>query len=65
MSNTNEQCNLGVIYDCAERYDKALERNMKGARQGCQVCEYNIGISYRLGEGVEKNIDTALEWFTK
>ena len=38
---------------------------MKGARQGSEVCENNIGISYRFGQGVEKNIDTALEWFTK
>ena len=38
---------------------------MKGARQGSEVCENNLGISYRFGHGVEKNIDTALEWFTK
>ena len=38
---------------------------MKGARQGCEVCEYNLGIYYKYGQGVEKNIDTALEWFTK
>ena len=65
LSNTNEQCNLGVIYDCAERYDKALEWNMKGARQGSTVCESNLGTLYRHGRGVEINIDTALEWFTK
>ena len=38
---------------------------MKGARQGCEVCEYNLGDCYRYGQGVEINIDTALEWFTK
>ena len=38
---------------------------MKGARQGCEVCEANLGFLYKHGWGVEKNIDTALEWFTK
>ena len=38
---------------------------MKGARQGCMFCESNIGMIYKHGDGVEKNIDTALEWFTK
>ena len=65
FSRTADQCNLGVIYDCAERYDKALEWYMKGARQGCMFCESNIGMIYKHGDGVEKNIDTALEWFTK
>ena len=59
------QCNLGFFYDRAERYDKALEWYMKGARQGCEVCENNLGCLYKHGWGVEKNIDTALEWFTK
>jgi TPR repeat protein len=65
FSRTADQCNLGLFYDCAERYDKALEWYMKVARQGCVVCEYNLGIYYKYGQGVEKNIDTALEWFTK
>jgi TPR repeat protein len=65
FSRTADQCNLGLFYDCAERYDKALEWYMKGARQGCMFWEYNIGMIYKHGDGVEKNIDTALEWFTK
>ena len=65
LSNTNEQCNLGFFYDSSKRYDKALEWYMKGARQGCRNCEFNIGVFYNDGRGVEKNIDTALEWYTK
>ena len=65
FSRTADQCNLGLFYDCAERYDKALEWYMKGARQGCMFWEYNIGMIYKHGDGVEKNIDTALEWYTK
>ncbi|EEH53772.1 uncharacterized protein MICPUCDRAFT_51924 [Micromonas pusilla CCMP1545] len=65
LSNMKEQCNLGVFYEVAKRYDKAKEWFMKGARQGCEVCEYNLGFCYRYGQGVEINIDTALEWFTK
>ena len=59
------QCNLGVFYGSAERYDKALEWYMKGARQGNRVCENNLGLFYKNGRGVERNIDTALKWFTK
>ena len=65
LSTSGKQCNLGFFYDRAERYDKALEWNMKGARQGCRNCEFNIGVFYNDGRGVEKNIDTALEWYTK
>ena len=65
LSRSVLQCNLGFFYDRAERYDKALEWYMKGARQGCEVCEANLGFLYKHGWGVEKNIDTALEWFTK
>ena len=65
LSNMKEQCNLGVFYDSSKRYDKAKEWFMKGARQGCEVCEYNLGFCYRYGRGVEKNLDTTLEWFTK
>jgi tetratricopeptide (TPR) repeat protein len=59
------QCNLGVFYEGAKRYDKALDWYHRGARLGCEICEHNIGFCYRQGHGVEENIDTALEWFTK
>ena len=62
---SHSQCNLGVVYCKAKRYDKAREWFMKGARQGNMVCESNIGNYYKRGRGVEKNIDTALEWYTK
>ena len=58
------QCNLGVFYKDAKRYDKALDWYHRGARQGCKVCEHNIGKCYWFGQGVERNIDTALEWYT-
>jgi TPR repeat protein len=38
---------------------------MKGARQGNRVCWNNLGLFYKNGRGVERNIDTALKWFTK
>jgi TPR repeat protein len=65
LSKMKEQCNLGFFYYLAKRYDKALEWYMKGARQGCEFCENNLGCHYIYGYGVEKNLDTALEWFTK
>ena len=48
-------------------YEKGLEWLEKGALQGCAVCEFNkvMGLLYKFGRGVEKNIDTAIEWFTK
>ena len=40
LSTSGKQCNLGFFYDSSKRYDKAKEWFMKGARQGCEVCEY-------------------------
>ena len=55
LSTQLSQCNLGVFYDCAKRYDKALEWYMKGARQGCMVCESNIGMSTERPRRGEKH----------
>ena len=50
LSNMKEQCNLGFFYDSSKRYDKALEWYMKGARQGCEVCEYwSAGMVHKVG----------------
>jgi tetratricopeptide (TPR) repeat protein len=65
LSNSKDQCNLGLVYDTAKRYEKGLEWLEKGALQGSAVCEFNMGLLYKFGRGVEKNIDTAIEWFTK
>ena len=65
MTTPLRQCNLGVFYKDAKRYDKALDWYHRGARQGCPTCEHNIGHIYSDGHGVEQNIDTALEWYTK
>jgi tetratricopeptide (TPR) repeat protein len=65
LTSLGVQCNLGLFYEVAKRYDKALDWYHRGARQGCEACECNIGNSYYYGHGVERNIDTALEWYTK
>ena len=78
MTTPLRQCNLGVFYKDAKRYDKALDWYHRGARQGCPTCEhnighiysdghaeYNLGICYENGNGVKRNVPEAVKWFTK
>lgn len=38
---------------------------MQSAEQGCQWAQYNLGISYRDGKGIEQNEEEAIKWFQK
>mgnify|MGYP001972279457 CR=1 FL=1 len=65
LSKSSQQLELGYFYDKRKRDEKAMEWYMKGAQQGNTICEYNIGVNYFDGHGVEKNVDKALEWCMK
>ena len=45
-------------------YAKALEYCQLAAEQGSASAQYNIGYSYRYGEGVEQDYAKALEYYT-
>jgi hypothetical protein len=38
---------------------------MKAAERGDMISQYNLGIIYRDGRGVEQNYKRAFEWFMK
>ena len=40
-------------------------RNLRAARAGYASEQYNLGIIYQHGFGVEKNLATAREWLEK
>ena len=48
-----------------EDREKMLEWLEKSAEQGFAKAQYQVGKSYKNGEGVEKDIDKAFEYFTK
>ena len=46
--------------------DKAMVmRYTKAAKQGDAVAQYNLGVCYDDGEGVEQDKQKAVEWYTK
>jgi TPR repeat protein len=38
---------------------------MKAAEQGVTLAQYNVGIAYASGTGVERNKQEAVKWFDK
>ena len=35
----------------------------RSAKQGNMMAQYNLGVLYRTGRGVEADMDTALYWY--
>lgn len=58
-----EMCKL---YDAPDKIpdskEKSLDIYTKMATQGFPSAQYILGMKYWLGDGVENNVDTALEW---
>jgi TPR repeat protein len=48
-----------------ENQPLGLENFMKAAEQGHALAHHMIGVAYMTGEGVEKDINQAIEWFEK
>jgi len=48
-----------------KQYKRAYQIWLPLAEQGDQEAQYNIGLLYMKGNGVEKNERTALHWFTR
>lgn len=46
-------------------YDKALIYYRKAAESGHRVAQYNMGIMYQEGKGVESDENTAIYWYRK
>ena len=46
-------------------YDKALEIYRKTAENGNIIAQYNLGMAYNFGRGVQQDIQKASNWVTK
>lgn len=59
------QVSLGYILDYSEDNDGAVQMYEAAAEQGDPGGEFGLGHMYAKGEGVEKDGDMAIYWFTK
>ena len=59
------QARLAWIHDLSEDNAAAVEWYRASADQGYPDGQYGLGEMYAKGEGVEKNPDEALLWFTR
>ncbi len=70
--NAKIQNYIGLFYDDTE-YGKdvpvdlmeAVKWYKKAATQGYAKAQYNLGVMYRNGQGVEKDDEKAVEWYRK
>lgn len=53
------------IYLETQQFDKALPLLKQSAELGNAEAQYNLGYCYQAGVGVEKNQETAIEWYQK
>jgi TPR repeat protein len=57
---------LGLIYEYTHRnHSKALEYYIRSADKHNKTAYYELGRMFYHGTGVERNIETALDWFNK
>ena len=49
----------------SEKNEEAFEYYLKAASQGDAEAQYNLGVCYRKGYGVEKNLTEAVKWYRK
>jgi TPR repeat protein len=54
---------LGLLL--IDKHEEAFSEFLKLANSGNAVSQYEVGCMYLNGKGVEKNLDKALEYFTK
>lgn len=64
--NSRAQRKLGdYYYKSKKEFKNAVEWYTKAAEQGDSNAQYNLGICYENGRGVEQNYKKAVEWYTK
>lgn len=57
--------NIGLVYDKRGYYDKALGYYELAAELGHALAQNQLGVKYRLGQGVEQNDEKAFELYLK
>ena len=56
---------IGYLYDQRQDYERALTFYTKSAQQGDPISQYNLGVMYKDGKGVNKDIGEAIFWLEK
>ena len=54
-----------VIFPILFNANHAIELYLKSAEQGYAVAQYNLGLCYEFGEGVEQDFVKSAEWYEK
>lgn len=62
LGNAEAQCMLGEL---ADDFEEAVEWYLKAAEQGNADAQYELGVCYRYGDGVPRNISEAVKWYLK
>ena len=57
------QAKLAGIYDWSEQNEEAVALYRASAEQGHPAGQFGLGEMYAKGEGVERDLDAAVEWF--
>ena len=56
---------IGYLYDQRQDYERAFTFYTIAAEQGNPISQYNLGIMYKDGRGVDKNKEKAIFWLEK
>lgn len=62
--DAEEQFSLGYMYSKEKKYIKAVECYEKAANQGHVKAQYNLGMMYYNGRGVQMDVEKAKHFFT-
>jgi len=63
--SADELTSQGVAAYNAKDYAKAVELWTKAANAGHAVSQYNLGISYLTGTGIEQDVYKAIHWLSE
>ena len=63
--SVDEMYSKGLEYDKAGDAKSAAEWFTKAAEKGSPSAQFNLGVCYRNGKGVEKNYTEAMKWYKK
>ena len=56
---------IGYLYDQRQDYERAFTFYTKAAEQGDPISQYNLGVMYKDGKGVNKDRAKAIFWLEK
>lgn len=58
-------CALGLYFEFYKELNAAVECYTKAAEQGYSYAQYNLGLCYEYGDGLNKNLNKAVYWYLR